>query len=146
MTFSAEQLKELTNSSHVAYVSSKTVSYTKAFKDAAWQRYCDGIDPVQVFAEAGLNTDILGRTRILGFFKTLREIRAQGLPFTEGNEPHPRDSASKVALPTPPRRANRGKPPLMSESEINHLAATVAYMSQEIEFIKKIILAETKEK
>jgi hypothetical protein len=34
----------------------------------------------------------------------------------------------------------------MSESEINKLATQVAYMSQELEFIKKIILAETKEK
>lgn len=48
-TFTAEQLKELTDSPHVAYVSSKTVSYTKAFKDAAWKRYCDGIEPVQIF-------------------------------------------------------------------------------------------------
>jgi hypothetical protein len=32
-TFTAEQLKELTDSPHVAYVSSKSVSYTKAFKD-----------------------------------------------------------------------------------------------------------------
>ena len=31
VTFTAEQLKELTESPHVAYVSSKTVSYTKAF-------------------------------------------------------------------------------------------------------------------
>ena len=32
VTFTAEQLKELTDSPYVAYVSSKTVSYTKAFK------------------------------------------------------------------------------------------------------------------
>lgn len=44
VTFTAEQLKELTESPHVAYVSSKTVSYTKAFKNAAWLRYCDGVD------------------------------------------------------------------------------------------------------
>lgn len=37
VTFTAEQLKELTESPHVAYVSSKTVSYTKAFK---MQRGC----------------------------------------------------------------------------------------------------------
>lgn len=65
--FSAEQLKELTDSPHVAYVSSKTVSYTKAFKDAAWQRYCDGVDPIQIFSEVGLNPETLGRARILGF-------------------------------------------------------------------------------
>ena len=145
-TFTAEQLKELTNSPQVAYVSSKTVSFTKAFKNSAWQRYCDGIDPGQIFADVGLNTQTLGRTRILGFFKLLREAKAKGVPFTEGNEPYPVDAEEQFSFPTPPRRANRGRPPVMSDSEINKLATKVAYMSQELEFIKKIILAEKKEK
>ena len=81
--FSAEQLKELTDSPHVAYVSSKTVSYTKAFKDAAWQRYCDGVDPIQIFSEVGLNPETLGRARILGFFKLLRQAKGRGLEFTK---------------------------------------------------------------
>ena len=146
VTFTAEQLKELIDCPHVAYVSSQTVSYTKAFKDMAWQRYCDGIDPMQIFSDAGLNVDTLGKSRILGFFKLLREAKAKGLSFTEGNEPYPADVEKKFSFPTPPRRANRGRPPVMSDSEISNLATKVAYMSQEIEFIKKIILAETKEK
>ena len=145
-TFTSEQLKELTDSPHVSYVSSKTVSYTKAFKDAAWQRYCDGIDPMQIFADAGLNVETLGKSRILGFFKLLREAKAKGVPFTEGNDPYPVDAQKTYSFPTPPRRANRGRPPVMSDSEINKLATKVAYMSQELEFLKKIILAEKKEK
>lgn len=144
--FTAEQLKELTDSSYVAYVSSKTVSYTKAFKDMAWQRYCDGVDPVRIFTDAGFNIDTLGKSRILGFFKLLRAAKAKGLAFTEGNDPYPESTDEKVSFPTPPRRANKGRPPVMSESEINKLATQVAYMSQELEFIKKIILAATKEK
>ena len=146
VTFTAEQLKELTDSPHVSSVSSKSVSYTKAFKMAAWQRYCDGIDPIQIFADAGLNTETLGRARILGFFKLLREAKAKGLSFTEGNEPYPSDAEKAGSFPTPPRRANRGRPPVMTDTEINKLATKVAYMSQELEFLKKIILAEKKEK
>lgn len=145
-SFTAEQLKELTDSPHVAYVSSKTVSYTKAFKDAAWQRYCDGVDPIEIFSDAGLNPETLGRPRILGFFKILRQAKGRGLEFTEGNEPYPDDNEGLPPIPTPPRRANKSRPPLMSESEITHLAAKVAYMSQELEFLKKIILAEKKGK
>lgn len=145
-TFTAEQLKELTDSPHVAYVSSKTVSYTKAFKDAAWLRYCDGADPIQIFIDAGLNVEALGNARIHGFFKLLREAKEKGLPFTEGNEPYPSDGKKQVSLPTPPSRAKRGRPPVMTDSEVSKLAAKVAYMSQELEFLKKIILAETKGK
>jgi hypothetical protein len=144
--FTAEQLKELTDSPYVAYVSSKSVSYTKAFKNAAWQRYCDGVDPIQIFADAGLSPEALGRPRILGFFKTLRQVKGRGLEFTEGNDPYPNDNEDVPPLPTPPRRANNGHPPLMSDSDISHLATQVAYMSQELEFLKKIILAEKKGK
>ncbi len=93
-----------------------------------------------------MNTETLGRARILGFFKLLREAKAKGLSFTEGNEPYPSDAEKEGSFPTPPRRANRGRPPVMTDSEINKLATKVAYMSQELEFIKKIILAEKKEK
>lgn len=110
----------------------------KSFKDSARQRYCDGVDPVQIFKDADFNIDTLGKPRILGFFKLLRAAKAKGVPFTEGNDPYPDSAEAKHSFPTPPRRANRGKPPVMSESEINRLATQVAYMSQELEFIKKL--------
>lgn len=143
-TFTAEQLKELTESPNVAYVSSKTVSYTKAFKNAAWLRYCDGADPIQIFEDAGFKVETLGKSRILSFFKLLREAKERGLAFTEGSEPYPADAEKQFSFPTPPRRAKRGRPPVMSDSEINKLAAKVAYMSQELEFLKKLSYPETR--
>ena len=82
VTFTAEQLKELIDCPHVAYVSSKTVSYTKAFKDMAWQRYCDGIDPMQIFSDAGLNVDTLERAVFLVFsnFYAKPKLKAFRLP------------------------------------------------------------------
>lgn len=149
--FTPEQLKELIDSPHVAYISRTTVSFTKAFKEAAWQRYCDGVDPKQIFRDAGLNIEVLGRGRIDTFFKALRKAKAMGYEFTEGNEPYNKgdeggEGEDAPSFPKPPRLPTRGHPPLMSESQINHLATQVAYMSQEIEFIKKIILAEPKGK
>ena len=66
--------------------------------------------------------------------------------FTEGSDPYPAGTEKQFSFPTPPRRAKRGRPPVMSDSEINKLAAKVAYLSQELEFLKKIILAEHREK
>ena len=83
-TFIAEQLKELTDSSHVASVSSKSVSYTKAFKIMAWQRYCDGIEPMQIFMEAELPTDTLGKSRILGFLNFLEKQNQEVLSLLKG--------------------------------------------------------------
>lgn len=146
ITFTAEQLKELTDSPHVAYVSRNTVTYTKAFKDLAWQRYCDGADPIQIFIDAGFNIGTLGKPRVLNFFKLLREAKEKHFCFAEGNDPNASDSEKKISIPTPPRRANRSNPPVMSDSEMSNLATKVAYLSQEVEFLKKIILAETKER
>ena len=42
-SFTAEQLKALVDSPYVASVSSKSVSYTKAFKEFVWKEYCNGI-------------------------------------------------------------------------------------------------------
>lgn len=146
VTFSADQLKELTSNPNVAYVSCKSVSYTKKFKEDSWKKYCNGEDPIQIFKESGFNTETLGTTRIVSFFKLLRQAKEKGLAFTEGSEPYPTDATKKYSFPTPPRRANKGRPPVMSDSEITKLAVQVAYMSQELAFLKKIILAETQEK
>jgi hypothetical protein len=145
-SFTAEQLKAFVDSPYVASVSSKSVSYTKAFKEIVWKEYCNGIDPVEIFANHGFDTEVLGRSRIMGFIKMLREAKEKGLNFTEGSAPYPTDAEKKYTFPTPPKLPKRGRPPVMSDSEISKLANTVAYLSQEVAFIKKIILSEMEEK
>lgn len=143
--FTPEQLKILVDSPHICAVSRKSVSYTKAFKEHFWQRYCDGVEPKQIFEDAGLDIEIITRERIKGFAQALKRQVEKGLSFTEGNEPTP-DADKKFNFPTPPRRANNVYIPNLSETDIANLINQVAYMSQELTFLKKIILAETKEK
>lgn len=107
-TFTAEQLKELVDLPYVASVSSKSVSYTKEYKEIVWKEYCNGIDPMEIFANHGFNTEVLGRSRIMGFIKSLREAKEKGLKFTEGNEPYPTDAEKKYMFPAPPKLPKRG--------------------------------------
>ena len=137
--FTPEQLRELLESPHVAYISRKTVSFTLAFKEIFWQRYCDGVQPMQIFTDAGLNPDAVGRIRINGFAKLLRQQREKGLPFNDGREPHIGQPEKQFEFPKPPRRPNNALP--ISPDEAAKLTHQVAYLSQELEFIKKIILA-----
>jgi len=134
----AEQIHELLDSPHISYVSRKSVSYTKAFKEHFWQRYCDGVDPKQIFEDAGLNTAILTRSRINGLLKTLRHQKEKGLSFTEGSEPQVDQPEKTYDFPKPPRRSNKSKLPVLSEADIAQMYNQVAYMSQEIEFLKKL--------
>lgn len=144
--FTPEQLKELVSNQYVNAVSRKSISYTKQFKELFWQRYCDGIDPKIIFEDCGLNTKYITRTRINGLIKTLRHQLEKGLSFTEGSEPNITQNDKQFEFPTPPRRANNVFIPTLSEADIAKLLNQVAYMSQELEFIKKIILADKPKK
>ena len=138
--FTPEQLKELMESPHVSSVSRKSVSYTLAFKELFWRRYCDGIDSVQIFHEAGLSVELLGRPRIHGFAKMLRQLKERGLPFNEGNDPHIDPPEKQFAFPIPPRKSKHANP-IPTTEDVGRMCHEVAYLRQELEFIKKIILA-----
>lgn len=137
--FTPEQLQELLSSPYVAAVSRKSVSYTLAFKELFWQRYCDGVEPLQIFIDAGIDPNILGMSRIKGLAKTLRKNKEMGVPFNEGDEPHVGNNEKMFKFPIPPKR--------MASTTITYedaakLSTKVEYLSQQIEFIKKIILAD----
>lgn len=111
-----------------------------------WHRYCNGTDPKQIFEDAGLNTETLDRVRINGLIKILKARKEKGLPFSEGNDPQSNQPEKKYEFPTPPRKPNSSKKLVLSNDDISGMYHQIAYMSQELEFIKKIILAEKKGK
>jgi hypothetical protein len=138
--FTADQLEDLLQSPHVSYVSRTTISYTKRFKEIAWQRYCDGVDPPRIFLDAGFDPNVLGSIRIKGFFDQLRYWQERGLPFSEGKEPRMDKAEKEFDMPRPPRKLPERQIPYTPE-QIAQMYHQIAYMSQELEFIKKIILA-----
>ncbi len=107
------------DSPYVASASRKSVSYTKTFREMAQREYCNVIDPVEIFANHGFDTEVLGKSRILGFIKLLREVKERGLNFTEGNEPYPTDAEKKYTFPAPPKLPKCGRPPVMSPVRMN---------------------------
>ena len=88
---------------------------------------------------------MLGNDRIRMFFRTLKDAKEKGMPFVDGLQPGTNGLVKQVSIPNPPRMSKKTQAPLMTDEEIQNLATKVAYMAQELEFIKKIILAETKE-
>jgi len=140
-SFSDKQLNELLSSPHVAYVSRKTITYTLEFKNMFWQRYCDGVAPSQIFHEAGIDPDIIGRNRVKGLADVLRLQKSRGISFSDGAESNPDNVEKKFDFPPAPRRHKYIKPEISSE-DISKMYHQVQYMSQEVEFIKKIILAD----
>jgi hypothetical protein len=111
-----------------------------------WNRYSAGAAPDAIFREAGIDPEMLGSTRVWGFVSTLRKQKEKGVAFREGREPNlsfEEKPKPKFDVPKPPRPP---KPPKnrfgeYNTQDIEKLFHTVAYLSQEMEFLKKIILA-----
>jgi hypothetical protein len=140
--FTEEEMTELKKSPHVVQVTEKTVSYTLAFKNLVWDQYTAGEMPDRIFMSNGLNPEILGTTRIYGLITLLRHQKEQELLFKEGRTPH-KDETSESEFDIPKLRSSGYKkktPYIVADDDIQRLFHKVAYLSQEMEFLKKIIL------
>ncbi len=138
--FSAGAIEQLLSSSHVAYVSRTTVSFTKPFKEMLWQRHCDGVPTVKIIEDAGLNPELISASRINSLLKTLQDQTERGLPFTDGMEPHYDKPEKKFDIPKIPRVPKNAFIPYTPET-IARMSHEIQYLKQEMEFLKKVILA-----
>jgi len=93
---------------------------------------------VRIFEDAGLDVDVIGKGRIDGFLKHLRYQKERGLEFQEGDEPHRNQPEKQFTFPTPPRRPKDAQVVSLSPQAIARMAHEVAYLKQELEFIKKL--------
>ena len=143
--FSAREIEIILCSPYVAYVSSTTISFTLSFKEMFWQRYCDGITPIKIFKDAGLDVNVIGRGRIDTLVKALRDQTERGLPFKDGLEGHYNKPDAMFDLPKQPRFPKNTQIPLTPEA-IAKMVHKVTYLEQEMEFLKKIIMAGTVKK
>lgn len=143
-TLTEDQMEVLKTSKHVTDIKGQQVSYTLAFKEMFWRRYLDGVPPNIIFREAGLDPDVLGSNRISGFVETLRKKNEEGVAFTEGHQWSKKpEKAPRFDIPKPPRKPPGAKGRACYSSEdIDRLFHQVAYMSQEMEFLKKIIISD----
>jgi hypothetical protein len=143
-TLTEDQIATLKASKHIADIKGQQVSYTLAYKEMFWQRYLDGVPPGIIFREAGLDPDVLGANRLNGFVETLRKQNEAGIPFTEGHQwSRKPEEPKRFDIPKPPRKppGTKGRACYSSE-DIDRLFHQVAYMSQEMEFLKKIIISD----
>jgi hypothetical protein len=142
--FTPEDVRKLQSSPHIRKVTNKTISYTLEFKEHFWEQYNLGNPPVIIFIEAGLDTKIIGDQRIYGLLSTLRKTKERGLKFKDGDEPQPPKQGvyETTNLPRPPRLPKHQKLLIgkVEEADVMKLMHQVAFLTQEVAFIKKIIM------
>jgi hypothetical protein len=126
-TFTEEQVRDLRKSPWVKSATSKMIRFTAAFKAEFWRQYKeDGKTPRQIVAALGFDPDMLGESRVAGIMLHIREEAVTG-DFSDVRRTYTLNDEN--AAPS--------KMLLKMQHE-------VAYLRQEVEFIKKTILAERK--
>jgi len=124
-----QQIEELRDHPCVQSLRPKQVSFTAAFKEHAYKEYLSGKSIPEILYEAGIDPELLGKNRI----NSLRtHVMAQGKKG-EGF----RDAATRC------RRTGEARPAARStEEKIARLEHELAYTKQELEYLKKIYLAD----
>ena len=83
--FTEDEIAILKTSPHVMEVSPAIIHFNVAFKELFWRKFQAGMNPADIFREAGIDPDMLGKTRVEGFKGMLKaEIKKGPVPERTG--------------------------------------------------------------
>ncbi|MCR5150031.1 MAG: hypothetical protein K6B52_02250 [Clostridiales bacterium] len=125
--FTVKEINLLASNPYVLKVTDSTVKFTESFKVMFYRRYKSGESADDIFESCGIPPIILGKSRIEGFCYVLNKKARQNLDFSDGCKNNYRHSTSdsKQTL----------------EAQVKELQHQLAYTQQEVEFLKKLQMA-----
>lgn len=127
--FSDEDVEKLRKNPNVRWVNTTTIKFTDEFREHFYQQRCAGKPVRQIFMEADLDPDLLGERRLEHFRYRVKKRYGPG-PDTAADNRKKTDVPKKA-----PAKVSQ------SEEKVRQLEHQVAYMQQEIEFLKKLQMA-----
>ena len=124
-TFSSEEQQQLESNPNVERCSPLSITYTTAFKERAVARYAHGMSSVEIFKEAGIDIDLIGRTQpkqcLLRWRTRFKKEGFAGLVDTRGKNVSNKKRAPRNT------EADRMK---WLEAEVAYLKAENAFLAQ----------------
>lgn len=126
---STEEIAELRSNPFVARVIGDSISFTAEFKRLAYDELASGKFMRDIFEDHGIDPTILGDSRVWGFTRKLRARadRAEGFEdLRKHNMRKPANETREQSL----------------AAKVEHLEHELAYTRQEVEFLKKIRMAD----
>lgn len=131
MKFSEEQQQQLRSNKYTARVTASTLSLTKEFKEVFYEKYLSGVLPREILREHGYPVEILGKQRIWGIAHYIKkEYEANGC-------------FGDIRTPKSPEKQMKE---VSSEEQLRQLKLQLDYLTQEVEFLKKISSVRTTRK
>lgn len=121
-------MEQLLKNPYVKSVTPSTVRFTEEFKRYYYQKHTSGVLVRDIFLECGIDPDILGESRIDGFRYTINKQSKRDTGFTDNRQNNYR------------RPAKTGEETV--DIRIKQLEHELAYTRQEVEFLKKLQMAD----
>ncbi len=126
---SKREVEMLRENPNIEFVSSTTVRFTEEFKRLTNENKSKGISVADTLRRNGIDPDIIGESRIKGFRYLLNKQAGREGGFTDKRENNYR---------RPPKTGEE-----TLEQRIKELENELAYTRQEVEFLKKLQVANT---
>lgn len=128
-TFTQEELKAICANPYVKSATAKMIRFTIAFKEEFWRRYNEECQsPCVIMKELGFDPEVIGDKRIAGILIHIRDQVNSGEEFRDVRK-----------VPETQTKSDDPLPPSKSLLKMQH---KLAYLEQEVEFIKKTIIAD----
>ncbi len=134
--YTFREQKELRENPYTYKVTKHQLYFTKEFKKDFWQKYQAGYAPRRIFSEFGYNLNILKQKQIDGIVQRIKKEALSGNEFSEG---YVRKRRVKSKINDAQKVDVLGNP---SDENIRRMQAEITYLRQEIEFLKKNIIAD----
>ena len=129
--YTPKQIKELEKNPYVYRVTKHKLYYTAKFKKDFWISYQAGNAPRKILSDFGFDLEIFGQKQIDSLVQHIKKQALSGNGFSEGENRTKR---------VPIKETNEEE--LSSPQSIERMQNELLYLRQEVEFLKKIIIAD----
>lgn len=134
-SFTKEQIKKLKKNPYTFKVTEYKLYFTTRFKEDFWISYQAGNAPRKIMQDLGYDLSIFTQKQIDNYVQRIKKEALSGNGFQEG-ENHQRRLPIK----------STNEQELSSPQSIERMQNELLYLRQEVEFLKKIIIADSSRK
>ena len=133
--YTSKQIKQLKTNPYTLNVTKNKLYFTAKFKEDFWVSYQAGNAPRKILSDFGYDLDVFEQKQIDSLVQRIKKQALSGNGFSEGE-----NRQKRVAIKA------TNEIDLSSPQSIERMQSELLYLRQEVEFLKKIIIAENSKK
>ncbi len=133
--YTAKQMKQLEKNPYTFKVTPKKIYFSVKFKEDFWIRYQAGNAPRKILSDLGYDLNLFEQKQIDSIVQRIKKQALSGEGFREGQK---RETRVPLKVPDETERS--------TPQSMQRMQSELLYLRQEVEFLKKIIIADNSRK